>query len=392
MGEINFLTNDVSDSNGKKNHKNKLPVSKNNDKDGGVYSVKKDNDSKDDKKRIEKSRQEILKMIDKNKKRKKEKDKKKEKKNDVGSSGSWLGKIFTNNAKKTEKTKTVKKNKEEQADLKVPKKIQQVKKDEFNEQSKKNEKENTSNNQKSLKDSPFIFNSNTWNSSGVLATNLIDKSEFNFFDSEKKLKYIIISILGSLCMVGVLYLGLLYWEHVELSKLKKEKNEIANLEIKINGMEKDINQAKNFQEKLNVVGQLLEKHVYWTNFFSFLEEKTLPNVYYTGDFNASLDGEYKLSARAPSFSVIKNQISVLNNDNRVSLVRATDLKVYEETVEGAKSAPSENEESNENEIEATTTKSVIEKGIDFTLSFKIEKDIFHKSAVMASTSTKSDNY
>lgn len=51
------------------------------------------------------------------------------------------------------------------------------------------------------------------------------------------------------------------------------------------------------QDKLLAVSKLLEKHIYWTKFFSLLERYTLNEVYYT-EFTADTSGEFMLPAVA----------------------------------------------------------------------------------------------
>ncbi len=85
------------------------------------------------------------------------------------------------------------------------------------------------------------------------------------------------------------------------SKIIKLNDDKTKLVVYINGF-KDI-QAKNIrlQDKLLAINKLLEKHVYWTKFFSLLERYTLDDVYYT-EFTADTSGKFML----PAIAVIGN--------------------------------------------------------------------------------------
>lgn len=410
MGEINFLSSNTSSGSsdsGAKDQKKKKQA-----EDDTKWTEAKAGDSKEtntifgltknkqvkqskgadsgNKQRIEKSRQEVLEMIDKNKKPKKKKatkkglDKKKKNSEDKEvvppKSSSWIGKILHNQSEtKPEDDKpdkvvaTVKKEEAKNKDTSI-----------LNKDKKIGVVESPVKSQASNGDSPLIFNSNTWNSSGVLATNLIDKSELGFFDSEKKFKYIAISVLGALCLVGVLYLGLLYWEHTELKKLIVEKESIAKLETKVREAGKDLDTFADFQKKLDTASALLNKHIYWTNFFNFLEKTTLNNVYYVGDIDFAIDDQISLSARFPDYATLKNQLMVFaNNPSILNITQDGDVAPYEEEItEGDKGLALDIGQ----EAEATSTEPLMERGVEAPLLLDIDRGIFYKESV-ASTST-----
>jgi hypothetical protein len=58
---------------------------------------------------------------------------------------------------------------------------------------------------------------------------------------------------------------------------------------------------------------LLNNHLYWSNFFSWLEKNTLSSVKY-GGFSGDLSGLYTLGASAQSFADVSWQVKNFLND------------------------------------------------------------------------------
>ncbi len=417
MGEINFLANNTSSKNSKdeksENEKKEKKWSETNNSDSkktsSIFASKKNKvvpqktDTEEDKARIEKSRQEVLDMLGKDKHHKKDKANKEHEKQNLRHSGvakendkkkykksaTWFDKFFDKNKSKNEQPIL-------SDDKKQLKKINKESKEKALEKTNKKEKkggilgsdnkigivEEPRDQKKTAGDSLLSFNDKTWSSSDVLATNLIDKSEMGFFDPEKKLKYIIISIISSLCIVGALYLGLLYWEHTELKKMITDKNEIAKLASNVADLEKGLDVAKNFQARLNTASLLLDKHIYWTNFFSFLEEATLSKTYYSGSLELAMGEELSLLARFPSYKDLKNQLIVFADDKRINNIkRDDDVSWYEEII-------AEDDDAIDlslSQIEATSTEPVIEKGVEANLTLEIDENVFFKNNIASSS-------
>lgn len=161
-----------------------------------------------------------------------------------------------------------------------------------------------------------------WEKSGVMGTNLIKNEMTSFFSWRKKL-YFLISLSGAAILIIILaYAGLFIWEkevqvrdEMLLNQIKKINQQIGEAEVYV----KDI---LKFQKKLKLASGLLEKHIYWTNFFTFLEENTLTDIYYSG-FSGDTKGEYQLSAFARSFSNITRQLKILKDNNNVEDVKTS---------------------------------------------------------------------
>ena len=92
-----------------------------------------------------------------------------------------------------------------------------------------------------------------------------------------------------------------------------QKIEVAN---------RNVDNILRFQKKMELVKGLLSEHIYWTNFFKFLENSISDDVYLSG-FSGDVSGEYALNAKARSFNVLAEQIKSLRTNENVFMVSTT---------------------------------------------------------------------
>jgi hypothetical protein len=339
MSEIDFLSNkntekDEKDKKEKKNEADikwtnsasgKLPVNNKNDnyqqakRETGVGSQTEKDRQERDKDRLKKSRQEVLSMIKEKKDRQKNKGSM-DKKKGGSSLFSWLGRL---NFWSDRKSLADKKDKEILMDY------QEVFKKEKGE--RKGETEFTSlapspseskdskdgNIGSVIKDKLKTLSPNKWKAPKILKTNLIKGEVTTFFDWKKNLKVLAVNIFIACSIIVIIYGGLAFWEIRANQQRELLFSEIEEIKQKIIKIESEIKEVEIFQKKIELASLLLNKHIYWTNFFKFLEENTLSSVYYTGGFSGDIDGEYILSAQANSFSTIADQAKVLRANDKV---------------------------------------------------------------------------
>jgi hypothetical protein len=105
---------------------------------------------------------------------------------------------------------------------------------------------------------------------------------------------------------------------------------------------------------MDSVTHVMDNHVYWSQFLSYLEKYTLPNVYYK-NLAATTEGKVTLSATAIDLATLADQYLILQN--------APDF-VEEVTIESAVSAITENGDSDNS------------NAVDFNISLQINPEIF----------------
>ena len=156
----------------------------------------------------------------------------------------------------------------------------------------------------------------------VIETNLIKGEAIAFFDWHKKIINLISAVLVPIFIVGAIYLGLIYYQKQAQAKIQVQSKKFDQLMQKISQEEVGLAEITAFQAKLKMVSQIFVKHIYWTNFFKFLEDNTLKNVYYSG-FSGDTGGSYQFDATALKFSDISEQVNILKNNQKMVDVKTT---------------------------------------------------------------------
>jgi len=100
---------------------------------------------------------------------------------------------------------------------------------------------------------------------------------------------------GAILLLIVGYLGISWYQLNTLDKIENLQKEIILLDQKIVSYEQGKRDALEFQRYLKLVRQLLDEHVYWTQFFDLLQQYTISEVYYT---NFSMAGRSELAIQA----------------------------------------------------------------------------------------------
>ncbi len=158
------------------------------------------------------------------------------------------------------------------------------------------------------------------------AANLVKDQAVLFIDWKKNIRSLLLASLSSAGLIAALLVLMLVWGQI---KIREGKDLISKLEIisgQIDGKEKQMADVFLFQEKLMIEKQLVDSHIYWTDFFKFLESVTLPNVYFS-KFSGGVDGKYKLSASAPDFAIIEKQVGILKANPYVRKASVTGGKI-----------------------------------------------------------------
>lgn len=80
-----------------------------------------------------------------------------------------------------------------------------------------------------------------------------------------------------------------------------------------------------FEEKLNVMGKLLDGHVYTSKVFSFLEEHTLPDIWYESYISTS-DGVVNLRAKTSGLKTAAKQIAHIDAQEEVMEINVNNFQ------------------------------------------------------------------
>ncbi|MFA5128501.1 MAG: hypothetical protein WC445_00890 [Patescibacteria group bacterium] len=136
--------------------------------------------------------------------------------------------------------------------------------------------------------------------------------------SRKAILLIVVAIILVLIGGGSYWALKWYQGQVDLD-LQKVEADLSVINEKNKALDSEKTQAQFFQKKLKTADKLLENHIYWTNFFSFLEKNTVADVYFVNLIGGS-DGQIVMSGVAKSYRAMARQIVALKADDRVSKV------------------------------------------------------------------------
>ncbi len=196
---------------------------------------------------------------------------------------------------------------------------------------------------------------NTLQNPKILEVNLIRGEVKVVFDWGKNLSVLLLVLFVAALLVAETYYGLNWWEEQENLKSVELTGEIAKVNQEISSIKNKSDEALSYKEKSNELGRLLNNHVYWTTFFSWLEKNTLNSVSYDG-FSGDTSGEYSLNAKALSYAQASWQAKVFSDSSLVKKVDIFDVST----------------------INAKDKNSDEGNGVNFSIKLEIDPIIFKK--------------
>ncbi len=168
----------------------------------------------------------------------------------------------------------------------------------------------------------------------ILEADLIKDQVEVKFDWAKNLKMFFIFFSLALIIVIEAYLILFWWgsQKVDESSYYLER-EISVLSFEIEALNENYELARAFSDKMNLSFRFLDEHIYWTNFFSLLETRTLKNHVYYQKFSGDISGQYVLPAVTDDVRAINFQSRHLLDDPMVFSSAVDEEEIISDTAE-----------------------------------------------------------
>ena len=132
----------------------------------------------------------------------------------------------------------------------------------------------------------------------------------------------VIVVLLVLAGVGGILTALLLEARAQEQQAAQIAEETRRLRVEIQGTTATRTRIEQQLAEVESVRTLLRQHVRWTRFFTFLEAKTLPDVYYT-NLSVTGVGHVQLSSIGRDFSAVARQLLAFEQDPDVVAVRMT---------------------------------------------------------------------
>lgn len=165
------------------------------------------------------------------------------------------------------------------------------------------------------KSDPSLTGSSFTNPS-VLEVNLIkDEMEVDF-ELNKRLFSLFLALFVAALFVAEIYFGLDWWQTEEEKKAVALKNEYERVSLDVKNTRAQSDEMTTFKDKLTISQKIIDNHIYWTNFFSWIEKNTLNSVSYAG-LSGDVTGKYSLGATTNNYRDISWQVRNFKNDKYV---------------------------------------------------------------------------
>lgn len=134
----------------------------------------------------------------------------------------------------------------------------------------------------------------------------------------------ILALVASLGVVVVFYFGLLTWDGRLKALSSALREDIIETEKSLLTFQDSVQRINDTGKEIERVYDLLNKHIYWTNFFTLLEKYTLAEVTFAG-FAAANNGALTLNATAPDFQSMAKQLKILQTEEAKEFVSSVDI-------------------------------------------------------------------
>lgn len=240
--------------------------------------------------------------------------------------------------------------------------------------SEKAKADNLSDNQQQrFKDLRQNLEQKSWSRPAITETNLVNNQTTLYFNWNKfwldLIQWLVVTLFFLSLCGSLFYL----WRRNQTKQVGDIVQRLARINRLVNLTENEVSGVLDFRLRLIMVSELLNKHIYWNNFFSFLEKNTLPNVFYQ-DFIGDTNGDYILKARTDNFDSMAKQLKVFRQSPDV-------LEVSSEGGEMVKNEPVIIESSDEEQLdnqEVIVENIVPVTQLNFSIRLKIKPELFSR--------------
>lgn len=176
---------------------------------------------------------------------------------------------------------------------------------------------------------------------------------------------LIMIIVVAVFLAGMAYLGLYIYESRTLVKIEEVNKEIYGIDQSISTFKRFQLQAEALKQETENIKKLIDQHIYWSRFYSYLEKYTNPDIYYTS-VAADSGGKVTLAAVGKDYESVAKQLIVFQKaSDFVKSVSITSIKYFEQTAVPQTGT-------------SQTTPAVTNKGVSFSISLSILPDIFYQ--------------
>lgn len=235
-----------------------------------------------------------------------------------------------------------------------------------------------SNKQRVFTDLRKNFEQKSWNKPSLTETNLASGRTTLYFNWSRFWLSLVQWLVVTLFFIAISGSMLYLWQQKQRRQSLEVSQRFGRIDQLISLTENEAGNVLDFRGRLIVVNDLLNKHVYWSNFFSFLEKNTLPNVFYQ-DFSGDTSGEYLLKARTDSFDSMAKQLKVFRRAAEVIEVSSEGgemIKVEEKNKQENNNKEEDQLNINGDDQDKKEAKTKVINQLTFSIKLKVKPEVF----------------
>lgn len=204
----------------------------------------------------------------------------------------------------------------------------------------------------------------SWSASNILSTNLIKGESTVVYHWDRQTNILIANVLAVIFLLSLTYGGLVYWEKKGQDANRELDASVDAFKMRIEKLKKETEEIGLFNEKIAVAKDLLATHIYWENFFEFLENNILADVYLPDSFKGETDGQYTFRAYTKDLKTMLDQANYLRQEDKKDKILSVEIS---------------NVSTGDDVGSVDEPKAIKEKyKVSFDLTIRINKDIFYK--------------
>ncbi len=184
-----------------------------------------------------------------------------------------------------------------------------------------------------FKSSSGFFSKKNNNILNVLETDLIkDEIDVQLHWKKDIVMFFILLFLVVIFSVEACFLLNRWGKDKELDYSNYLSQEITQVKQEIGQLKDEYNKAVAFNNQLKMSSSALNKHIYWSRFFYFLEKHTLKNNIYYKNFSGNISGVYILPAVTNDVLAINYQSGIYSSSPLVSSATASDEEIVNDEI------------------------------------------------------------
>lgn len=199
---------------------------------------------------------------------------------------------------------------------------------------------------------------------GGFSVNLLGQDIGRSITLREQVIRLIMVAVGSLVVVILVYVGLIVYSKTISTDIEDTRAKIDALRAPIAELEKTQVEITATTKKITAIRGLIDRHVYWSKFFTQLELATGPDVFYGTSFTGDLNGGVALAGRTLTFDSVATQYLFLQQ----AVARGGFIKSF--SITGA------------TQQESNSGQEVI-----FTVTLQLDPAVFYKTAADVTPTT-----